>query len=340
MKKRYILLIILVLIGLLIGASAYQWIYGKNTLYSEPTSIYIPTGATYADLQQQLIDQKFIENSTSFDAVAKLMKYDIKINSGHFVLPPDLSNRDLVTILRSGKQVPVNLVISTARTIDDVVSVVSKVIEADSISLRNALMNEDLWTRQELKEASIISLIIPNTYEFFWNTDASSFVQRMEKEYDRFWNDKRQQQLEALGMTRAEVSTLASIVEKESNLKAERPTLAGVYVNRLKEDIPLQADPTVVFGIGDFTIRRVLKRHLEMDSPYNTYMHTGLPIGPICMPSISSVDAVLQAEQHDYIFFCAKPGYQNGHLFAKTNAQHERNARIYHRWLNSQGIRG
>ena len=212
-------------------------------------------------------------------------------------------------------------------------------IEADSNAIHKAMIDQTLLSRRGIEAPAAISLYIPNTYEFFWDSDALDFISRMEKEYDRFWNESRSQQAELLDMSRAEVATLASIVEKESNLKSERPTIAGVYHNRLRAGIPLQADPTAVFGLGDFTIRRVLYKHLDVDTPYNTHMHKGLPPGPICMPSISSLEAVLTPEDHDYIFFCAKPGYNNGHLFAVTNAQHERNARVYHRWLNSEGIK-
>jgi UPF0755 protein len=173
----------------------------------------------------------------------------------------------------------------------------------------------------------------------YWNIDAQGFLSRMKSEYDKFWSQNdRPALLEASDLTKNEVSTLASIVEKESNLASERPTIARVYLNRIEQGILLQADPTVVFAVGDFEIRRVLNVHLEIDSPYNTYKYAGLPPGPICMPSKSSLDAVLKAEPHDYIFFCAKPGYNGAHSFAKTNAQHERNAAEYRRWLNQERI--
>jgi len=340
MNKLYIFLLVILLAAIAVAYTGYQWVYGVNTIHSDPKDIYIPTNATYDEVLGILDDDRILKNLKSFDAVAKLMKYDQNFHAGHYVLQPEQSNRALITLLRSGKQVPVNVTISAARKLEDIAGVVATMIEADSSQIHTALLEPSFLNRKDLDASSVISLIIPNTYEFFWDSNAQDFIARMEKEYDRFWNEKRVKQAEDLDMSRLEVATLASIVEKESNLKAERPTLAGVYINRLRSGIPLQADPTVVFGIGDFTIRRVLNVHLAVDTPYNTYMHPGLPPGPICMPTISSIDSVLNPENHDYIFFCAKPGYNNGHLFAKTNAEHERNARIYHRWLNSEGIKG
>lgn len=339
MKKLYIFLLIVLIAGIGIAYAGYHWIYGINTNHTEVQDLYIPTGSTYDELLEIIDATRILKNRKSFDAVAKLMKYDQKPIAGHYILPTNQSNRALVTMLRSGKQVPVNVTISAARKLEDIAGVVSTMIEADSSSIHQAMLDPSLLSRRGIESPAAISLYIPNTYEFFWDSDASDFIARMEKEYDRFWNETRNKRAEALNMSRAEVATLASIVEKESNLKSERPTIAGVYHNRLKRGIPLQADPTAVFGLGDFTIRRVLYEHLDIDTPYNTHIHKGLPPGPICMPSISSLEAVLNPEKHDYIFFCAKPGYNNGHLFAVTNAQHERNARVYHRWLNSEGIK-
>ncbi len=218
-----------------------------------------------------------LQNLNSFDAVAKLMKYDQKPSAGHYVLEANQSNRSLITLLRSGKQVPVNVTISAARKLENIAGVVATMIEADSSSIHQAMLVSSLLNRRNIDPRGAISLIIPNTYEFFWDSDSEDFTARMEKEYDRFWNESRIKQAETLDMSRAEVATLASIVEKESNLKSERPTIAGVYHNRLRGGIPLQADPTAVFGLGDFTIRRVLYEHLDIDTPYNTHMHQGLP---------------------------------------------------------------
>ena len=263
---------------------------------------------------------------------------DRTIKPGKYSLNEGNNNLDLIRQLRSGNQVPVKVVFNNIRTLDRLAGKVSEYIETDSFALLDAFMDPNVQSSYELNEETMMTLFIPNTYEFFWNTSEKGFLDRMKKERDAFWNQERLQKAQDRQMTPEEVYTLASIVEKETNVKSERPTMAGVYLNRLEQGIPLQADPTVVFAVGDFTIKRVLNRHLEIDSPYNTYKNTGLPPGPISMASISSIDAVLNAESHDYIFFCAKPGNSGQHAFAKTLAQHNRNARKYQRWLNSQGI--
>ena len=339
MKFFIRLVIALFVLGSILGYVAYDKIFGVNTS-DEEKELFIPTGSEYNYLTQLLESEGIVRDVSSFGLVSKLMKYGSKVRPGRFIIPAQLSNRKLIQLLRSGKQSPVNVTISTGRKLENIAGVVSKRIEADSQSILSAFLNPAFLESMDLDTANAISAVIPNTYEFFWDTDAVQFAERMKKESDLFWNEERDAKRRSMDMSRSEVSTLAAIVEKESNLKAERPTMAGVYVNRLNQDIPLQADPTVVFGLNDFTIRRVLNKHLESDTPYNTYKYSGLPLGPICMPSISSIDAILNYERHDYIFFCAKPGYNNGHLFAETNAQHERNARKYHRWLDQEGIKG
>lgn len=217
---------------------------------------------------------------------------------------------------------------------------VSQYIEPDSLKLLNYLTDEDNLLEWGYTTETILSLFIPNTYQFYWDTSPEKFVKRMQTEHDKYWNTKnRKENLAKHGLTPAESYTLASIIEKETTNPKETKTISGVYHNRLRQGIALQADPTVVFGVGDFTIRRVLNKHLEHPSPYNTYLHLGLPPGPIYMPTLSSLDAAIFPEDHKYIFFCAKPGYDNEHSFAKTLSQHNRNARMYHSWLNKEGIK-
>lgn len=341
LKKILYAALFLLIIGGVSSSIGYKWIFGVNTKHESPTLIHIPSESSFEDVTSLLESSDIIKDFASFKRVAGWMKYDVNVKSGRYEINTDLSNRELISLLRSGRQSPVKLTFSTARTIHEIAGQAGQKIEADSIEILTALMNADRLKKIGSDEKNVISGIIPNTYEVYWNSSAQDFVEKMEREYDLFWNKKnRLSRCKELGMTPREVSTLASIVEKESIQKEERPTIAGVYLNRLEQDIRLQADPTVVFGIGDFTIRRVLLKHLEYDSPYNTYRYAGLPPGPICMPSISSIDAVLFAEEHDYLFFCAKPGYNGTHAFATTNKDHERNARIYHRWLNTQGIKG
>ena len=323
----------------MLGYIGYRQIFVVNTIHESAQVLFIDENVTIDSLSYQLKEEGILGDRRSFDLVAQLMKFD-QPKPGRYRIPVALNNRSLVGLLRSGQQEAVNLTISSARTIEEIAAIAAGKLSYDSIQIASQLTDSVWLMGHGLSRADVISIIIPNTYQFFWNTSPLDFAERMVKEHRKFWEaGDRQSKLSALSMTKSEVATLASIVEKESIQQEERPRIAGVYLNRLKRDIHLQADPTVVFGVGDFTIRRVLNRHLEHDSPYNTYMYPGLPPGPICMPSISSLDAVLNAEEHDYLFFCAKPGYNGAHLFAKTNAEHERNARTYRRWLNKEGIR-
>ena len=329
---------VLLLIGAVAGYMGYKWIFESNTNISEPYELYIKSQTTYEELQNQLITDSVLVNSWSFTQVSKLMKYGPdQIPSGRYIIQPDWSNKQIISALRAGRQSPIKLTISTARTVEDIAGVVAKKIEPDSTEIMALFKDASLIEEYGFTSETIISMIIPDTYEMYWNTDAKGFFSKMKDEYDKYWI-KYTDQLESLDMTKSEIATLASIVQKESNTKSEKPTIAGVYLNRLEQGIKLQADPTVVFGIGDFTIRRVLNRHLAQDTPYNTYLHEGLPPGPICMPSKSSIEAVLNAEKHDYLFFCAKPGYNAGHAFATSNQQHERNAAVYRKWLNQERI--
>ncbi len=333
-------IVVLLVVGIL-AAIGGQRIFGNNTLHSISQEVYIPTGSTLADVSELLKDQEIIKSTSSFEWVASLMKYGSRVKPGKYKIEPNRSNRELISQLRLGVQEPIKITISTARKLSDVAGVVAQKIEADSLAILSALLDPSFLSAQDLTAETVIGTIIPNTYEAYWTLSPEEFAARMVKEHDKFWSQKnRLSSAEKLGMSKSEVATLASIVEKESIQDDERPIIAGLYLNRLKQNIPLQADPTVVYGVGDFTIRRVLNRHLAHESPYNTYLHSGLPPGPICMPSISSIDAVLDPDRHDYLFMCAKPGYNGSHSFARTNAEHERNANVYRRWLSNQGIKG
>jgi UPF0755 protein len=331
----------LIFILLAAGGAFYlrQALFASNI--NKEYTLLISKGSTFNDVLQQLKEHGALKNEQSFKLVSKLMKYDREsVPGGKYVIQSDFSNRKLIGKLRSGDQDPVNVTFNNVRMIDELSGQITANLEIDSIEVLSYLRSQIFQERHHVTDETVITLFIPNTYQFYWNETAITVVDRLAEESKKFWAAKnREQKLAELGLTKEEVYTLASIVEKESNLKEERPTLAGVYLNRIRQGIPLQADPTVVFATGDFGLRRVLNKHLEIDSPYNTYKNPGLPPGPIYMPSINSIDAVLQNEQHDYIFFCARPGYNAGHLFAKTNRAHEDNARKYHKWLRSQNIR-
>ncbi len=336
-------IIIFACLTLIVGVIALYFYNAFNRdIIAADTSyeLFIPKQTSYETVEAELVFNDVIKDKWIFSTVASLKNYkrDV-VATGRYVLKPDMSAIQLINKLRSGNQDAIKLTISNGRFLSDIAGRMAEKIYIDSLSLLTALTDAAHLERLELTQEQAISQIIPNTYEVFWDVTPESIADRMAREYQRFWsqNDRRSK-AKSLGLSLGEVSTLAAIVEKESLQKSESPTIAGLYLNRLKRDIPLQADPTVVYAIGDFSIRRVLLKDLEYDSPYNTYKYTGLPPGPISLPSIASIDAILDAESHDYLYMCAKPGYHGAHLFARTLAEHERNANIYRRWLNSEGI--
>ena len=342
-RKILIFLFSVIFVSVLVVAGLFRhWIWGPNVKKNLPTyELYIPTGSSARDVRIMLRRDHWLHNSRSFKWVARAMHYDKdNVPPGKYVLEPGMSNRKLVSILRTGKQTPVNITFNNVRYVEELVGKIAQYIEEDSASIASLLKNEDFCRQRGLDTFNIMSLFIPNTYEFFWNTNALQLVRRMEKEHARFWqSENRLARADSLGLAPAEVFTLASIVEKETLVASEKETVAGVYLNRLRKGMRLQADPTVVYATGDFTLQRVLIKHLEIDSPYNTYLYDGLPPGPICMPDIGTIDAVLRAEDHEYLFFCAKPAGSGRHAFAKTLRGHMQNARAYQSWLRSNQIR-
>ena len=341
MKKIGLVLLVLIALFAVFGYGKYKAIYGPNVPTElKKLSIDIPRGSSYSELKVLLTEQNIVNDTSSFDWVASLMKFKKRtIRSGRFQVEPGWSNRRLIQHLRSGKQEPVNLVINNSRLLSEVAGKVSKHIEPDSTTLLTALMSKDIQSRLGLSPETMMTIFIPNTYQVYWDMSAEQFIDKMKLERDKFWSAKnRKSKLSSLDMSEEEVYTLASIVEKETNHKPEKSTVAGVYLNRLRRGIMLQADPTVVFANKNFAIRRVLNKHLEIDSPYNTYKNAGLPPGPISMASISSIDAVLENEDHKFIYFCAKPGNGGQHSFAKSLKQHNSNARKFQSWLNKQRI--
>jgi UPF0755 protein len=250
-----------------------------------------------------------------------------------------MSNNALVNLLRSGRQVPVRITIQNVRTREDLAGKIGRQLEVDSTNLIRLFNDQTYLSGFGLSPATLFVMFIPDTYEFLWNTSGDQLFERMNHEYQQFWNGKRRMQADSLHMDIPEIVTLASIVEKESNKNDEKPMIAGVYMNRLKRGIPLQADPTIIFAWNDYSIRRVLNRHLKIKSSYNTYIRTGLPPGPICLPSIASVEAVLHAKPTEYIYFCAKEDLSGYHNFASDLAAHNRNAKKYQQALNKLKVK-
>jgi len=337
-----------ILLILMIGIAVAAWFgYGKYNYIFEPNVssnaanhiLEVPTGTDYLGLKKILVEDGILKDSTSFDWVANFMKYKT-VRPGRFEIKAGWNNRRLVNFLKAGKQSTVKVVVNNERTVEEIAGKISKVLELDSLEIISTFQDTAMLKRNGYTEETFISLFIPNTYDYYWNTKAKDLVERMLKENDKFWSTKeRRKKAAALKMTPEEIYTLASIVEKETNQNKEKPTIAGVYLNRLEKGMLLQADPTVVFANQDFTIRRVLYKHLAKDSPYNTYLYAGLPPGPISTASIASIDAVLNHEDHKYIYFCAKPDNSGSHAFAKTLAGHNRNANKFRSWLSKRGIR-
>lgn len=300
----------------------------------------IPTGADYAEVLRILESKNILINKNSFDWTATKMHYDINIKPGRYKLKSGMSNRELVSLLRSGRQTPLQVTFNNIRTIEQFAGRISSLIEADSTSLLKVFKDTAILARNGFNLYNVISILIPNTYEFYWNTTALSFYNRMLTEYKKFWNPSRIAKANEKGLTREQVSIIASIVEQETQKDQEKNIIAGVYINRFKKNWKLEADPTLVFALGDFTIRRVLNDYKTIASPYNTYLNTGLPPGPICIPGIASIDAVLNAASHDYMFFCARDDFSGFHAFARTYEEHLNNARKFQKALNHKGIFG
>ena len=340
--SRFILvfLVILILAALGVGYQLWVVIFKPNTWVPdhESASLYIPTGAEYDDLESILYGHGMIVNRKTFEWLAHKKNLPANVYPGRYIIRHGMNNNELINLLRSGEQAPVDVTFNNIRTKEDLAKNISAQIEADSAGLIRLLNDSIYLSKYGFNQHTVLSMFIPNTYEFYWNTGSNAFFERMFSEYNKFWTAERLAKAEEIGLEPIEVSTLASIVDKETTKTDEMTTIAGVYTNRLKVNWRLQADPTVVFAWKDFGMRRVLNIHKLIDSPYNTYKYYGLPPGPICVPSIASIDAVLNREDHGYLFFCAKDDFSGYHVFAKTHAQHTINANKYRRALDEMNI--
>jgi UPF0755 protein len=279
-----------------------------------------------------------IRNKKLLEWLAEKKKYQKLVKPGKYVIDRPLNYNELINILRGGKQIPIKITINNIRTLNELAGRIGGQIEADSAEIIGFFSDPENYSKDGFKQEDVISVFIPDTYEFYWNTGAGKLYNRMLREYRKFWTRERLQKSEEIGLTPVEVSTLASIVDEEALKAEEKPRIAGVYLNRLKRGIPLQADPTIKFAINNFKVNRILFKHLETDSPYNTYKHAGLPPGPIGCPSIIGIDAVLSAEKHDYIYFAAKSDFSGYHNFSRTLSEHNRYANQYQRELNKRRI--
>jgi len=300
--------------------------------------VLIPTGAASDEVRDMLYDEGAIQDILSFSVLAKLMKYDQYVKPGRYLLHADMSNLEAIRLLRSGKQEPVDVTFNNVRLKPELAEKLTANLEADADAFLELIEDPAAVSQYGFTTENIMSMFLPNTYEMYWNTNASELLDRMYQEYQRFWDGQRTNKADQLGLSPIEVSVLASIVESETNKMDEAPVVAGLYLNRLERNIALQADPTLVFAAKDFTIGRVLDKHKEIDSPYNTYKYTGLPPGPIRTPSIHAIEAVLNYEDHNYLYMCAKEDFSGYHNFATNLQTHLANARRYQQALNRAGI--
>ena len=340
------ILIAIVLIGLVVAAFFANFVYKAmlrpNTAFNnEKAYVFIPTNATYKEVRSQL--KPLLDDIDSFDNLAQRKKYTTNIKAGRFEIRKGMTNNDIINSIRS-RNLPVKLSFNNQESLEKLAGRVANQIEADSSSILNAMKDSAFLDKNKFNEATALGMYLPNSYEFFWNTSAESFRDRMLKEYNRFWTETRIQKAQDIGLSKDQVIALASIVYEESKQASEQPRIAGVYMNRLRIGMPLQADPTLKFAAyklpkyKNTVIKRVLNIHKDIESPYNTYKNRGLPPGLIAMPDISAIDAVLNYEKHKYLYFAADAKRFGFHKFAKTLTQHNVNAREYQHYLSSQGI--
>ena len=306
---------------------------GRKTAY-----LYIRTGSSYADVLKQLKDSSFVVDAKSFDWVARQKNYPQLVKAGRFKISDGMNNNQLVNLLRSGAQEPVKITIGKVRSLKRLAELVGNKLEMNDEDLYMLLTDNMFLSKMGKTQETAFTIFISDTYYFNWNTSAEQFVERMYAESVKFWNETRREQAQSVNLTPDEAFTLASIVEEETIKNDEKPDVAGVYLNRIRIGMPLQADPTVKFAVGDFELKRILNKHLEVESPYNTYKHRGLPPGPICIPSKSSIDAVLNYNKHKYLYFCAKDDFSGYHAFARTLIEHNVNAEKYRKALNKNKI--
>jgi UPF0755 protein len=338
-KKLFYFLTGALMVAIIIIIVFYELLFGINITSKKSTQvIYIPTGASYEQVLDTLQSRLVIKNLKVFSWLAKKKNYPALIKPGRYIIGKNLTYNSLINLLRSGKQVPVKITFSNLSNLNQIAGKIDKQIETDSSRLISFLSDASNFKADGFKKENVIVIFIPNTYEFYWNTDAKGIYNRLLKEYRLFWNDQRLSKAKERGLDPIEVSTLASIIDDEAARSDEKPRIAGVYLNRLRMGIPLQADPTIKFALNDISITRILKKDLLVDSPYNTYEHAGLPPGPIGCATIDGIDAVLNSEKHDYIYFAAKADFSGYHNFSRTLSEHLRYASLYQKELNKRKI--
>ena len=340
MSKKKILIPLIVFSTLLSTTSVYiyQMLFSPNFLINQPDKmIIIEDNTDFKTLTNQLIEDTLLNDIISFSFLSKLMKYSENVKEGNYKVKMNMSNYDLISMLRSGNQTPINITFSYSRKINDLAQNISQKLKISEKELMDYIIKNGL-SNYGFDSQNIIGMFLPDTYEVYWDITPKKLLDKMKEEYDKFWNSERIRKLKRVNLSKNEVITLASIVASETNKIDEADRIAGVYINRLRKKMLLQADPTLIFAANDFSIRRVLNKHKKIKSPYNTYMNKGLPPGPIRLSPKKYIDAVLNFEDHRYIYFCAKDDFSGYHEFAITLSEHNKNARKFQRALNKRKI--
>lgn len=335
MKK--VLLSLILGLAIAVGVVAYFVVY-PNTSVKDDGIIYIRDNDTFDNVLDTLSRRGYLKNSYTFRVVAQLKSYPDLIKAGRYQIENGVNNNELVNKLRAGRQQPIKFTFNNLRTLDQLASLLSHQLSIDSTSFMNLLTDESYVSEFGFTTENFPAMFIPNTYQLYWNTSEKEFIQRMYKEYGKFWNENRLLRAKQAGLSPVQVIILASIVEEETVKAKEYPIIAGVYINRLKKRIPLAACPTIKYALGDFSLQRVLKKHMTIDSPYNTYKYRGLPPGPVRMPSIQVIESILDYQKHNYLYFCAKSDFSGEHHFSKTLREHNKRANEYHNALNKRKI--
>lgn len=325
-----------ILLSILSAGGYITWqVFGPTVSVPEGKYFYIKTGSVYADVRQNLVDEKIIHNSYFFDLLSNRIKYPNLVKAGRYKIKSGMSLYNLIRMLRSGNQAPVNLVINKLRTKEDLAQKIAANFECDSTAFMQALNDPQTWQQFQVDSNTIITSVIPNTYSFYWNTPAAKILEKLHDEKIKFWTPERITKAKELGFTPEQIYSLASIVEEETNKEEDKGKIASVYMNRIAAGMRLQADPTVKFAMKDFKLTRILYAYLTYPSPFNTYINTGLPPGPICTPSVKTIDAVLNAPKTNYIYFVAKPTFDGYSNFASSYTEHQLFAKAYQQALDS-----
>lgn len=333
MKKIFVFLFIIVL---LVGAFCAWKIFGASVNAPKGKFFFIRTGVGFQEVKENLFAEGIVKNPQWFDKISQNLDYKNAVRPGKYEIRNGMSLFELVRMLKNGRQTPVNLVITRIRTKENFSEKTGKMFEFDSLQMIGFLNQNDSLKEFGVDSNTVMSILLPDTYTYYWNSTPKKVFQKLFSAFQKFWNEERKKKADTLGLTPVQVITMASIIDEESNYAPEKSTIASVYLNRISRNMPLQADPTIRFALKDFTIKRIYEKHLGYPSPYNTYLFAGLPPGPICTPQPATIDAVLNAPKTDYLYFVAKSDFSGSHVFAANYDDHLKYAREYQEALNRQ----